>query len=163
MAQDTELAWLAGFFDGEGSIAIQIQLPDARKRHPVIAPRMGIKIKYGTHVLGLYQARFGGKLYSSRNGCDYWHLMGRESLREALTAIRPHLRVKDGIADRFLTVLDLMPDLKGVRRCCGERAWTPDTERRVMQIALSLNPPDAKNAKQKAHAERVRRYLETVQ
>jgi hypothetical protein len=61
-----------------------------------------------------------------------------------------------------LEMLELVPDLSGVNRFGGERAWTPDLERRAMEIALTLNPPNTKNAKQRIHADRVREYINNL-
>lgn len=159
------LAWMAGFFDGEGSLAIQVMLPDKRRRTPILVPRMQIKLKYGCEVLEEFQKAFGGQLYQHRQKAREgwsWNLMGRENLRRAVEQLLPYLRVKRRIAERFLAVLALFPSdqaIRAVNRYRGERAWTDEATVVVMDVAITLNPPDTKNAKQKKHAARIRRYI----
>lgn len=158
---ETELAWMAGFFDGEGTITVQVRLPgEDGNKHVLLVPHIAVKIKYGTEVLELFRTRFGGNIYTYARGAGKsWNLLGVDNLRTALTDLLPYLRVKREPARRLLEALNLWPSLKGVKRSKGECAWTPEATAKVMELAVTLNHSQSRNAKQKAHVSRVRRHI----
>lgn len=101
MSRDLELAYLAGFMDGEGSISL------VRRRSP--ASRIGIeyivRIDVGNtrrNALDLFQLHFGGTVYLTRypsrihaNHQDFyrWGLMSRKAT-EAVRQLLPYLEQK---------------------------------------------------------------------
>ena len=94
---DTELAYMAGFFDGEGC-----------------DPR----------VLRLFQSRWGGKIHTtkwyelSRQEKYVWQLYGANS-RTFLESILPYLISKKSQVDIFLATLDIIPTRRGEKRGPG--------------------------------------------
>ena len=138
--EQTNLAYLAGLFDGEGTFSIQVKLRSAKGRKSVhFNPRMTMTLKYGTHELTELQSVFGGQVYQYKNGCARWNLSKREALISATAALLPFLRIKKHIGVRFLEALGIFPASRK-DHLKGQRSWTPEMVQKVAHIALTLNP-----------------------
>lgn len=141
MITTEQAAYLAGLFDGEGSFSIQVNIRERKGRSSAhLNPRMSLQLKYGSDVLDELVDAFGGNCYAyPKTGKRMWVLSKREQLIIAANTLRPFLRIKAKIADRFLEALAIMP---GARKAHvhGERSWTPDMVAAVAEIAFTLNP-----------------------
>lgn len=82
--QETEIAYAAGFFDGEGNITIQHGYP-----------RVTIS-QVDRRPLEMFQAQFGGNIVRQRNSYNHsWNLViNGVKARQFLIAIRPYCTVK---------------------------------------------------------------------
>ena len=113
----TEVAYLAGIFDGEGCISIM-------RRH-CYRPRLGRVVKdYSIHVrvgntsaqlLDWIAERVGGAIYSqkvvgNRQKAWHWHL-GKRDAAEYLRLIRPYVIVKTRQIDLALKFIGLGRDI----------------------------------------------------
>jgi hypothetical protein len=134
MDTETLHAYLAGLMDGEGTWSIQTY---NGMRSP--GARMTMTLKYGTEVLSLLVETFGGKVYGPYHDGHRWCLGQRNLMIPATAAMRPYLRIKADIADRFIAALALWPDMTGVNRFRGEVGWTPELLEEVGAIARALN------------------------
>src|SRR5258706_16136379 len=93
-----ELAWMAGFIDGEGTIGVSYRTDAKRQRNWYIYLSV-CQVKTG--VLEPFARRFGGKVYTAKtylNGSAYgtherWQVYGERALT-AIAALLPFLRVK---------------------------------------------------------------------
>lgn len=150
MTENETLAYLAGLFDGEGSLSIQVMDKPSGLN---FSPKMTVSLKYGwEEPLELLQKTFGGKIYTSPSdasdsGNAYrWNLGVRVEIEKAAKALYPYLRIKKEICERFLYALSLFPEnsRKGVDLYHGNRGWTRETEFEVAQIAYTLNPGTGK-------------------
>jgi hypothetical protein len=143
---ESEVAYLAGLLDGEGTFSIQVNIRQYKSRQSVhLCPRITICIKYGAEVLDWVVKTFGGKVYERGDGVTQWYLGKVAEMRTLTELVVPHLRIKKAIAERFLEALRLFPEKRGNRRC-GERSWTEETTNRIAYIALTLNPPTARKS-----------------
>lgn len=87
------LAWVAGFFDGEGSVGLY-----QRPSNGPNAYRLSVRVSQKRpEVLRLLRSMFGGSLRRSP-GTPEWEVADRNAAT-FLTAIRPHLRVKANEVD----------------------------------------------------------------
>lgn len=99
--------WIAGFFDGEGSIYINwCNRKDNRSRY-------GLQISItntADDVLSQVQLMYGGRVYHHSEGCSVWKICHRDLQIFFLKEMLPLLRIKKPqaeIALRYLsTVLD---------------------------------------------------------
>ncbi len=96
------LAYLAGHFDGEGTIGIQ---PERR--------RIFLNVTHThTPTLELYKSTFGGGVYFASKGVNklvwQWTLSKRSAVAMALLALTPYLKEKSDKAERALSALNLM-------------------------------------------------------
>lgn len=96
MPSDTDIAWAAGFFDGEGSISVPVM------RGRVHFIRLSIS-QNRLEPLRQLQSWFGGFINPhSSDGIWTWTLSSKGS-RLFLSAVRPYLRVKYAQADLALS------------------------------------------------------------
>lgn len=89
-----EVAWIAGFFDGEG--CVYISTPRSRS-FVTIAQKDPTTLQF-------VQSYFGGRIYGEQGPMRNSHILRLRS-EEAVTfllAVRPHLRVKGSKADQFV-------------------------------------------------------------
>ena len=89
---DLELAYLAGFFDGEG--CVHINRPDRQGRMSLL-----IRVtQTDPAVLLTYEARWGGTIYSGDNGANrktIWSWTAHSNVAAGvLRDLMPYLRVK---------------------------------------------------------------------
>lgn len=95
--RDVDLAWIAGFFDGEGCIRARASKKGARLKVTLT--------QQDRAPLDWIKSEFGGGVYATGNAktCYRWEVdCGRASA--FLRAIRPYLRVKAARADLALSV-----------------------------------------------------------
>lgn len=101
---ECKLAYLAGHFDGEGSIGW----------YRSNGPQVSVSGSYKP-TLELYKSMFGGGVYhqsSPRNGnkcCHQWNVSGRYKVAAFLLALDPYLREKSQQANVVLNVLRAFP------------------------------------------------------
>lgn len=93
---NTDLAYIAGFFDGEGSATIRMVKGSNDKRYPRLEARL---TQNDREVLDWIQEYFGlGKVYVKKDertvNTGHSLQMYYKSARIFLTAIEPYLRVK---------------------------------------------------------------------
>jgi hypothetical protein len=108
-----DLAYAAGFFDGEGNISIlrvRARRAGGRDFYKVLA----VTMNNDRAVLEALQSQFGGRLYDHliKNKPTHWrptyqwHLWG-DDLEAFIQSVRPYLRVKGALADNALEFLAL--------------------------------------------------------
>lgn len=114
---ERSLEYLAGFFDGEGSVSILRNEAGTTKRQRYLTPHHFLQVtavQIDPRPLWLLQAKFGGKtLYITRRQKGArpiynWHISG-DAAAECLKALLPYLVVKKvdaeiGIAFRKFAV-----------------------------------------------------------
>lgn len=93
----TEIAYMAGFFDGEGSIHID-SCPMKRPRRLIV--QLGQANEW---VLKIFQFQFGGKIYEhhdkrQRRQLWQWRLNSQQAL-DFLLIISPYLKLKKAEAE----------------------------------------------------------------
>ncbi len=125
--------YLAGFFDGEGSLIIRIRKDNRYKTGYQVELKVNITQK-NEEVLKLIQKRFGfGKIYFHRRD-KLWHynVYRRAEIKKFISAIRGRVIVKKkrlGEFEKCLDIIDSKKHLtkKGVRAIMG--IWgVPETE-----------------------------------
>lgn len=110
MASETELAYVAGLLDGEGTIAIAKQKPNSGSKSIKYILKIHIT---NTHlgVLLQCQKQFGGYIcskthyYYRRKACYEWVLLVSKA-KEFLKAILPYLVIKKEQAELGLSFLE---------------------------------------------------------
>lgn len=106
-----DIAYAAGFFDGEGTIDIR-----RRRTHGGKYERYELRLSLGQMdirpLLRLAEL-FGGSVQKQNAKLHSWVCTG-PGARDFLIAVRPHLIVKDGQAD---TALEFCATFNGVRGC----------------------------------------------
>lgn len=109
---ETQRAYIAGFFDGEGSISISYQASNGK-------PYVQINVSQNRPaVLVWLHAVFGGSLVQekgmtvlpngepiSREGVYRWHIGGEQAPSVFLRLMRPFLRVKAQEADEAMHII----------------------------------------------------------
>ena len=86
VASDTELAWCAGFFDGEGSTSV---LKTNRDKYLYL--RMSVSQK-DPELLYKFQSVVGyGKVYHNKRGTSSWDCYKREEVEAVLTSLWVYL------------------------------------------------------------------------
>jgi hypothetical protein len=125
MAEPTDIAWAAGFIDGEG--CIYLKRSGARQRGGGL--RYQPKLVVGnTAIEPLRKLRdlFGGSLYQRRpargrhKACWAWELGGGKQVGAALLAMLPYLVNKKAEAE---VLLEFIPTMRGDYGASG--ALTP--------------------------------------
>lgn len=94
-------AYVAGFFDGEGSINLSLK---ANTTFRSVSVTLAQKRK---DILAEIQTVFGGKLTLQKKGYHTLEFCGKDSIKPLLTALLPHLRVKFQEASLALQILEL--------------------------------------------------------
>lgn len=100
-----QVAWAAGFFDGEGSV----YLKRSHERHlPAVV--VGNTVRLPLEEL---QRWYGGTIYAmkvkdGRRPCWAWQVSGARGVRPFLLSVREHLRVKRQQADVMLDFCELI-------------------------------------------------------
>jgi hypothetical protein len=152
----SELLYLAGLFDGEGSFNIQVTIREHKGVERVaFNPRLTMSLHYGYEPLYLLQRHFGGNVYKYSDGAQRWNISRRRNVIYAAEALQPYLIIKATICQRYLEALSFFPP---IRHCWqGKRSWTNDMVLKVADIALTLNPLcPSKTEHNLAYLERIR-------
>lgn len=107
MSDDLLVSYLAGFFDGEGTVSISTRKSGRES--------FAMKIQVGQMErapLELFQGRFGGNIYTSTRSGEksllLWSLCRRDKRRAFLETMTPHLRSKKYEAQLGMRFLDVM-------------------------------------------------------
>jgi len=101
--EKTDLAYMAGLFDGEGCIHIaKLKRPESKRGcHFGLVATIGMTSEF---LLELYHSQFGGSVYcytkprGNRKLCWQWIIRSRQAVA-FLKAIRPYLLLKADEAD----------------------------------------------------------------
>ena len=101
--EKTDLAYMAGLFDGEGCIHIaKLRRPESKRGcHFGLVATIGMTSEF---LLELYRSQFGGSVYcyprlkGNRRPCWQWIIRSRQAVA-FLKAIRPYLLLKANEAD----------------------------------------------------------------
>jgi hypothetical protein len=102
---DTEMAYFAGFFDGEGCVAIYVHKYVVSITNTDVRPLKRAKELWGGTINVQKRETLQGALQDLRR----WSVYGRNS-REFLNAILPYLIVKKEQVNIYLAILDLLPN-----------------------------------------------------
>lgn len=111
---ESELAYTAGFFDGEGTIMVRDRIQKGcRNPHHALVAKL---CNTDRPILDWLQAEFGGTVSIHAHGTDLrhrldawsWTLGGRLQVVTFLRAIEPHLRVKRKQAQLAIQLSDLI-------------------------------------------------------
>ena len=137
------LAWMAGFFDGEGSISIR-----KRDYSPhAFAKRICI-VNTRADILEIFRLHFGGKIrarkrYLKNQKVVYeWVAQAKEATR-FLGLIRPYLKLKAQHADLWFDFCVTVDDSYRIRNLRG-RPITGETSEYRMSIVNRLGQLNAK-------------------
>ena len=110
MARDVELAWVAGFFDGEGNIRIHKGISDKTMINP--SYRLVVQISNTDYEVMVYlQETFGGtirkcvKAKPHHKQCWQWSIHTRQAM-SFVEQIYPYLRVKKERAELARKFID---------------------------------------------------------
>jgi len=110
---EKDLAYLAGFIDGEGTICIARGI-DSRKSHkrPYYIPHMKV-CNTDIEVMKWIHETFGGRWNNTRHQTDKWHTLYyvRWNIKKAekvLDAVYPYLRIKKNQATVVLEMVRRM-------------------------------------------------------
>lgn len=119
---EAELAYIAGFFDGEGCISA------VAERRGYVSVRLNISQKFDAPLLFI-QSRFGGNIRLHRESIWHWEAYG-ESALNMLRALLPYLilkRPQAALAIEFLAA----------RHGPGQH-YTPGERRRRLVLATEI-------------------------
>ena len=92
---DTDIAYMAGIFDGEGWVGINTSKPHGKHKSPRYSLYMGVANTY-IPVLEMFAEEFGGhiKLASGKNKpCYSWRTTSHKAAH-VLKVLMPYLRIK---------------------------------------------------------------------
>lgn len=141
LIDETDKAWSAGFFDGEGSITIFETKPNANgyTRFGIRMSVTQVNVKPLEKLYKMYGGSIHGKKYRQRNPkwqkCFYWTAYGNELLK-FLIDIEPYLIVKKKQVNIGIIFLERRSGyLRGGRQLSGEE-W--DKDHQDMRKLLSL-------------------------
>lgn len=118
--EPTEVAYFAGFFDGEGSVGAYPKYGVYRAsltNTDVRALRRAREL-WGGAILCQTAATRARMSHPSRRDTWRWELAGH-SARDFLEAIRPFVKLKGDQIDTYLAMLDVLPRGRGVKRQPG--------------------------------------------
>ena len=123
------VAYIAGFVDGEGHIAIEKTMP-GKGLQRIVNPHFGVRITVANTDLTTLEwihSLWGGKVYVQKKmglrPVYSWMITNRQVVTEFLSTILPHLRTKKDQAELVLEYLSQIT----VRRSYGRWAM-PDAE-----------------------------------
>ena len=133
---NTNLAWVAGFFDGEGCLNIQNRRDEGK----------GISFR-----LTLKQARERGRKVLSKikedlNCGNFYHcgaswqyeVSKRDDLKKVLTMLSPFLRIKNEEVNRFLSLLELWES----KRVAPKKEWRDKPDYGIYgRYKIEASPP----------------------
>lgn len=88
----TELAYLAGFFDGEGYVGISTDYPKWAKGNSYLRLRVNITQK-DKKILEMIKDIYGGTLHKGKDGVHKWYVDGQKAI-SFLKDVLPFLILK---------------------------------------------------------------------
>lgn len=102
--EPTDLAWAAGFIDGEGTFYARAQQPSTRtSAHRQLSLAV---TQVDRRPLDRLVALFGGRIDGPYNGAYRWSVTSHARVRAAIEALYPYLSVKREQADEALRRYD---------------------------------------------------------
>lgn len=142
------IPYLAGFFDGEGTISISHYKRDGGGYQLQIAVSQNERAP-----LEIFQTRFGGKIYSQKwekvkRAFYSWQLTNREEKRVFLEAVSPFLIVKKREAEIALAFLATLVSSRwhgGGEGWRSKRATMFDEMRAIKHRRTLLGMKEARN------------------
>src|SRR5438132_800653 len=125
---ENELAWAAGFFDGEGSASSYLPKQRLTHRRQMQASQGGVRGTYPIVLVRFHEAigGHGGITGPYRGYLYYWKTTRHDAIDEVTTRIWPYLGgiKRAQLTDVALAVGRVAPDYPARRRTVlGERAW----------------------------------------
>ena len=124
---NTELAYAAGFFDGEGCVGIKVE----KRKRPCYSPYATVS-QIRPEVLIWMRERFGGSTRfndkSGKNGIWTLWLSSRMAL-EMMRSLRPYLRIKAAEVDLILEAF--------ARKTVDCKAGVPDDIQELRRTNMS--------------------------
>jgi hypothetical protein len=120
---EAELAYIAGFFDGEGCISA------VADRRGYVSVRLNISQKFDIPLLFI-QARFGGNIRWHRGTVWHWEAYGDAALN-MLRALLPYLMLKRPQAELAIEFL-------AARNGPGQH-YTPGQRKRRLALATEIS------------------------
>lgn len=104
---DNEALYLAGIFDGEGTINISRRGPETHATPPRFFLRVAVDMNH-LPTVETFHRYFGGQLYVARHrlGTGHMWMLRHNDVRPFLQAIGPLLRIKDAQARLAIEFLD---------------------------------------------------------
>ena len=115
MISSEDLAYIEGFFDGEGSVSIRIHHRDNGR----LCVGFSLTISNSNkNILDWVASYLGGKVYTNTTASKTlvmynWQLRNHKSLKIVLTALLPYLRVKRNQALLLLKAISLLKPRPG--------------------------------------------------
>lgn len=127
----SNLDYLAGLFDGEGSFSMQVQTRTtvSGSGGVVISARISMTLKYGKFILEDFVESFGGRIYHYSDGMDRWSVSDSKRARIFAEQMLPRLQIKRTIASNFISALDMLDSPR-----------SRETDVALAKMAYSLNP-----------------------
>jgi hypothetical protein len=113
---NSQIAWLAGFVDGDGSINSQIVFrSDYKLRYQVRVTLTLFQSTERHHILLYIQKLLRSGVVRKRNdGMSEFSITGAKQLKQALRMLLPHLKLKKRQAILVLQIIDKLPYTKDV-------------------------------------------------
>jgi hypothetical protein len=113
---NSQIAWLAGFVDGDGSINAQIVFrSDYKLRYQVRVTLTLFQSTRRHHILLYIQKLLRSGVVRKRNdGMSEFCITGAKQLKEALLLLLPHLKLKKRQATLVLQIIEKLPHTKDV-------------------------------------------------
>lgn len=134
MVTETQAAWAAGFFDGEGCVSLHLHTKRSGQQYPAVAIILTQKDR---RPLDFFHALFGAKetisvVHRTIHKRPYFRVVysGRRAA-EVLRVLRPYLTLKGEVAD---VALALQQDIESLSP--SERAAGLPPERLSARLAL---------------------------
>ena len=95
MLTKLDLAYLAGFFDGDGCVSLSCQKDKTKVRKMGYQVQVSLTQNSPCAILDELRTEFGGKVYSNGKRCNAlsWRCPAKSHVR-FLTSILPYLRIK---------------------------------------------------------------------
>lgn len=126
---DTDIAYIAGFFDGEGCVTITRNSPRGEKRFPTYSLKAQT-VQTELSVLQWMQQKFGGSIVVTvkHDGyrTAYRHCLSGDRAAVFIRTILPYLRIKRPQAELGLQFQDRIHDTD-MRKHGGRWSLTPDS------------------------------------
>jgi hypothetical protein len=146
-----DLAYAAGFFDGEGAVSILRVRARRSGKGRDIYKVLVIVVNTNRPVLERFQGQFGGKLYKSNfktkptywRPLFQWHLWG-EDCERFLRDLRPNLFIKGALADSALEFFALQ------HLRVGKRDTAPEVWERMKQLHAAHRALQQKGSRTRA-------------
>lgn len=124
---ETDWAYAAGLYDGEGCVSVYNVRPKARKRPVALYPHWAIRVAVvntSIEIAAFLFSTFGGSLDThckagyrmAKKDSQQWYLSARGDIEWFLNGILPFLRYKTREAELALEFLTgVIPNRKGIR------------------------------------------------